>query len=442
MPTNPDPIVSILNDLTDRDCRIEGRVSSVRTMSRYIFADVQDHSGSIQVIIRRHPESADPEVKAGSLVSVAGVSTHSRTGERSIASSEFVRLRDVSDGPGNAKIYEQLHALSPGGALHENLMVKTIATSAIRAVFESEGFLEVDTGILQHEPFVGAASPLTVERRDADSDLFVRGTMELALKSLACAGWPRVFEIGPCGRNESAPLLEYSMLEAMWTHGSSLEMLTLVEQACTEVGGRVAERGLAESSCRTLGESWKRQTFTDTLSEWLGVSPWSSDRSKVISAFSKFGRDLEPNVEDWHSSVAAAGYAVLKSRADSFEGVVFVSEFPSCISPLALPLECESGSVQMADRGYAFFNGWRICEVVAENMSPEGQRAAFTRQTERGLSPLGDSMSPMLIAALEFGARPAAGLGFNFPRFLGALLGVDRYEELVFFPLGKGRLPR
>lgn len=432
---------------------LQGRIRSVRRMRQFAFVDIHDLSGRMQVVFGREQFDSLGYLQPHVLIQVHGILFSTKTGELSlrpvevqafgVTSSKEEKDATVSDFGASAAVGRKFTDLLPGTSIQSNLRARSELLQFFRLFLYSREFREVDTGCLLEEPFAGSAQPLSFDSKSLKREVFFRGTIELGLKCLVAGGWTKVFEIGSCGRNESPQLHEYLMLEAMSANTRSEEMLSLAQDLTVKFADHLEQVGeIDREAKRELEQGWDSRTFTDVINSWLDQDLWSNDREAVRSAFMARGfRSLDVDSSHWNRDVAAAGYQSLRNHAGQiFSRPTFVAEFPKVISPLAAELRRDSGQ-EFADRGYGFLRGWRIFEVVSEDMDPAAQARTFASQDALGVSRSETSSSPRLTHYLAAGAPPTAGLGYNINRFLGALLGSDRLEELTFFPLAKGKLP-
>jgi len=411
-------------------------------MKSYWFVDLEDWSGLVQIILSRELIPG-VTIERGMLCTATGELVSSRSGELSIhahtlSTKPYGRpdLRGISAG--------RLSALSPGSTTHRTLLYRSAALQEMRTFLYGDGFSEVDTGYVLREPFAGSAKSLTAFADSIAQEVYFRGTIEFGLKRLITAGWPKVFEIGMCGRNESAQLLEYAMLEAMWANAKTHQMLDLMKELTSRLAAVAGRVGLGSSQGREqLEQPWVVVPFRDVVARLLKIDPWVQPRPTVVRAFEEHGFVLDQHSEEWERRLAVAGYSLLRLRARELPGPTFVGDFPKSISPLAAERSGdEFNEYPTADRGYGFLAGWRIFEVVEEDMHWHSLSTSFANQNAAGVSHLGDSRSVELESYLAHGAPATSGLGFNINRFVGVISGSDRLEDITFFPLQRGRMPR
>lgn len=289
---------------------------------------------------------------------------------------------------------------------------------SIRESLLTFGFDEVDVPVIVTAPFAGTANLFRLDSADLGSvDLYLRGSLESHLKQLMVAGFENVYCMGPSFRNESAELHEFLMVEGMTSRFSHHELIEIVEKivqdAVLSVRGFTA---VPDSQVEALAMPWRHESFSSIT----GVV--TREKAAVKRAYGELCGPI----------------------SSGFRSPVFIGEFPAALSPLAKRDESTSGD---AMRGFMFFSGFRICEVVQEQVDAEEQRAVFEcqRTTMReGRDPQGDSWSydGSLLEALKLGCPPLSGFGLHVNRLVAAITGVSRVSDVVPFPLASGPIAR
>lgn len=425
---------------------VAGRVMSVRKMKNYSFCDIADASGKIQLIIVASKNLPTPEV--ADIILAAGPVVTTKSGQTSI---ECYRLETLSKG--SKAVLNAIKAVSAVGGdingprslsllvnddLKNMVRARSIFIDTVRTHFKNGGFLDVDTPIMSYSRFAGTADVFQTRSRTMEKDLYLRGTLEDYLKQLVVAGFEKVFQIGDCFRNESPALIEFTMLEATWAYASSEQMLHFVQELITTVCNQLPDELVDQEAKKEFAKKIQTVTFWDTLESYFKVDIRTLDYEEVQALAEKEGYALHDSPQlDYE--LAKFGYEVIKRKlANTFEAPTFVGRFPACISPLAKEIQDGSGE---ADRGYGFFRGQRLFEVVAEASDYHEQLEKFNAQDTRGHQKVETFKHDDLLTALSYGCPPMAGLGFNINRVLAVLLNVTRTSDVVAFPLTKAALP-
>lgn len=426
---------------------VAGRVVSKRKMKRYHFYDLRDASGQIQLICDATMKEALPSI--GDIISAVGNTMVTETGHRSIKCSTISILSrsslDVVNAfrSGKAPRETELRAgrslnLLVNEDLHNMVKARSVFIDTIRDHFKSDGFIEVDTPVMSYARFAGTASVFQTRSRTLEKDLYLRGTLEDYLKQLVVAGYEKVFQVGDCFRNESPALLSFTMLEATWAYASSDQMLDLVRQLIAKLCESVPDEYVDAAMKDRLSQPIETVTFWDALDAYFARDIRECSPEDVKSIAAKEGYAFPIN-QHFEYELAKFGYDVIKRKlANSFEAPTFVSRFPACISPLAREINDGSGE---ADRGYGFFNGQRLFEVVEEASDHTEQLGKFQAQDNRSGSSEYSFKHDDLLKSLSYGCPPMAGLGFNVNRVLAVMLNATRTSDVMAFPLTTAALP-
>lgn len=437
-------IVNINSDSAEGS--VAGRVMSVRKMKNYIFCDISDMSGKIQLIISTVSNFLSPNV--GDIILASGHVVKTKTGQLSINCLELQVLSKGSNDVINAIRSVSTSGLETNSQRSLNLMVndslknmvkiRSIFFYIIRDYFRKSNFLEIDTPIMSYSRFAGTADVFETRSRTLDRCLFLRGTLEDYLKQLVVAGFERVFQIGDCFRNESPALITFTMLEATWAYAKSEQMLKLVQNLIITLCEQLPDDLVDPVVKKELSKKMEVVTFWGVLNNYFGLDIRSLDINQVQKLAKKEGYlFLETTQYDYE--LAKFGYDVIKrTLSKKFKSPTFVSRFPVVISPLAKAIEDGSGD---ADRGYGFFRGQRLFEVVEEANDYQEQFDKFQAQDDRSHQTVHSFKSDDLLTSLSYGCPPMAGLGFNINRVLAVLLNVTRTSDVVAFPLTSAALP-
>lgn len=437
------PIASI--NLKFKKSTVAGRITSVRKMKNYTFCDVMDISGSIQLVIASSTKIQPPAI--GDIVMAAGEPFKTKSGQLSIKCSSLELLSKGSEDVANAiskpaaqgkdvRVQRSLDIMTSSD-LKNMVMARSLFINIVRDCFRKNGFLEVDTPVLSPARFAGTADVFETNSQSLGRNLYLRGTLEDYLKQLIVAGFEKIFQIGDCFRNESPSLIEFTMLEATWAYGKSAEMLKLVQEVIDALCEQLPDNLVDPVAKKELSKKFEIVSFWEVLADYFKADLRTLSPEKV----KKLAKDENyhfPNSKHYEYELAKFGYDVIKrTLSNNFQSPTFVGRFPSNISPLAKEIKDGSGE---ADRGYGFFHGQRLFEVVSEADSYEEQLKKFQDQDDRSHRTHSFKHDDLL-TALSYGCPPMAGLGFNINRILAVLLNVNRTSEVVAFPITSLPLP-
>src|ERR1700722_12808747 len=241
---------------------LAGRIRSLRDQGKIIFADIEDESGKIQVVLKEDVLSDldfwRSVLDMGDFISVTGTLFETKRGEKSIEAHELqfagkalLPLPDKWEGlqDEDIRFRKRYLDLIAGENLRELFRKKTVFWETFRNALKHEGFLEVETPVLENVPGGAEAEPFKTHHNALDEDFYLRISLELPLKRLLVGGFDKVFEIGRIFRNEGIDrehLQDYTQLEFYWAYADYEDVMKLTEKTYKEViektcGGLVSE---------------------------------------------------------------------------------------------------------------------------------------------------------------------------------------------------------
>ena len=430
---------------TDERCRVAGRITARRGHGKASFIDVRDGTGQIQVQARVDElgETYDDlmSLDLGDIVGIEGIVFASKRGELSVRADAWELLAKSLRPPP-----EKFHGLEDVETRYRHreldlianeetreLFLKRAATiAAVRTWFDSRGFVEVETPVLQ--PLYGGAlaRPFTTHHNALDRDLYLRIATELYLKRLIVGGLDRVYELGKDFRNEGISHKhnpEFTMLEwyeAYADYGDTAEEL---EGLVAEVAGKVLGGTKVERDGETIefAPPWRRVTLRDAIKEHAGIDVAEHpSREELATAM-----DSEPDSEEgWGKLVDGL---LSKQVEPNLIQPTFITDYPVELSPFAKRHRSEEGLVE---RWEAFAGGVEIANSFTELNDPDEQRRRFEAQQEEAAR--GDEevqpYDEAYIQALEHGMPPTGGAGLGIDRLVMLLTGAASVREVLLFP--------
>ncbi len=430
------------------EATVAGRIMSVRTMKNFSFFDVTDQSGKMQIMVTAKSQIAVPAV--GTIVMAIGKPWLTKAGQISIECHDLSILSKSTDDISNAIIKglslsersvreKRSLEIIVSEDLKNMVRARSIFISIVRDQMQNSGFMEIDTPILSPLRFAGTADVFETTSKSLARQLYLRGTLEDYLKQLVVSGFEKVYQIGDCFRNESQALIEFTMLEAMWAYATSAEMLQLVQDIIQRLCNEIPEPLIDSDAKKDLSKQFRMVSFWGLLNDYFKQDLRKLSIEEVKKLSDAYGYVMSDSIQDFEYKVANFGYDVIKRvLSKNFESPTFVNRFPACISPLAKAYNDGSGE---ADRGYGFFRGQRLFEVVTEASDYDEQLQKFQDQDDRNPMPTQSFKHDELLNALRYGCPPLAGLGFNVNRILAVILDKSRTSEVVPFPITSAPLP-
>jgi lysyl-tRNA synthetase, class II len=417
--------------------RLAGRLVARRGQGKMAFLDLLDRSGRIQLQARVDELGAEGlerllEFDLGDLIGVDGIAFASRRGELTLRVQAFTllakSLRPLPDKHHGLTDVEtrfrhrelDLIANEDARAL---FTTRARVVSAIRRFLDGEGFIEVETPVLQ--PLYGGAlaRPFTTHHNALNRRLYLRIATELYLKRLIVGGLERVYELGKDFRNEGVDTThnpEFTMLEWYEAYADYLDVADRFERLIAVVAA-VIGRELAP---------FRRETLVDALRTRTGLDLTElSDRDALAAAMRARGFAV-PEQDSWPQLVDEL---VSKHVEPSLAEPTLLLDYPVELSPFAKRHRSIPGYVE---RFEAYVGGIEIANAFTELNDPDEQRRRF--EAQRRLASAGDDEAQpydeAFLQALEHGMPPTGGVGIGIDRLLMALTGTRSIREVVLFP--------
>ena len=443
----------------ERTVAVAGRIMSLRRMGKASFFHLEDSRGRIQVYLKKDELGMIYDsfrlMDIGDIVGIEGFVFRTKTGEVSVHARRLVLLakslrplpvpKEKVDEAGNRTVfdpfsdkelrYRQRYVdLIANPQVRELFRRRARIISTIRRIFDSRGFLEVETPVLQPQYGGAFARPFVTHHNALDVDLYLRIADELYLKRLIVGGYDGVYEIAKDFRNEGMDRShnpEFTMMELYVPYRDYLWMMTLVEELISEVAVALNGTTLVTVGGRTIDfkAPWKRITMFDAIREHTGESL----RGKGEADLRRIAKELHVAVEDGDGGGKIID-AIFSDRVEHhLVQPTFITDYPLEMSPLAKRHRSEEGLVE---RFEAICNGQELCNAFSELNDPLDQRARFEEQMqakakgESEIQPLDEDF----LRALEYGMPPTAGLGIGIDRLTMLLTGEESIRDVILFP--------
>ncbi len=418
-------------------------------MGKSVFAHMQDEFGQVQIYVKKDNVSEDAwklfdKADIGDIFGVSGTLFVTHKGERSIAVKELALLaKSLRPLP------EKWHGLQDKETRYRRRYLDMIANPEVKEIFrkrsqliravrdflDDEGFLEVETPVLQ--PIYGgaAAKPFVTHHNKLDVDLYMRVADELYLKRLIVGGFEKVWEFCKDFRNEGMDRNhnpEFTMVELYWAYADYNDVMDLYQRMILSVAQRVLGNTTLQFEDHTieLAGDWKRIRLLDSIKDAVGED---------ISAMSepdlrKFCERIGVKVE----GVVGKGKLIDELFSERVEPHLiqptFITDYPVELSPLAKPHRSMPG---LTERFEVFIAGMELGNAFSELNDPIDQKERFLRLIE--MAKAGDEEAPAVldedyIFCLEHGMPPTGGLGFGIDRLAMLLLNQHSIRDVILFP--------
>jgi lysyl-tRNA synthetase class 2 len=371
----------------------------------------------------------------GDLIGVDGVVFRSRRGELSLRVEDFTVLAKSLRPPpekhhGLTDVETRFRRreldLMANEEARELFITRAKVITAVRRFLDDDGFIEVETPILQ--PLYGGAlaRPFTTHFNAIDRDMYLRIATELYLKRLIVGGLERVYELGKDFRNEGLSFKhnpEFTVLEWYAAYEDYNDAAARLERLVSTVAGAAGYDGEIDFT-----PPWRRVTLRDAILEKSGIDILAHRDTAALAA--AIGDRLPVEDRTWPELVDDL---LSKFVEPDLQQPTFVTDYPLELSPLAKTHRSQEGLVE---RFEAFAGGMEIANAFTELNDPDEQRARFEAQARLAAEGTGDTMpyDEVFVEALEQGMPPTAGLGLGVDRLVMLVGGRHSIREVVLFP--------
>jgi lysyl-tRNA synthetase class 2 len=430
---------------------ITGRLRRIRVMGKMSFADLEDGSGLIQLVLRKEslPDGFYDNVwkrliDLGDFVGATGALVVTKTGELSVEVREMQFLsktlkpmpdkwRGVRD---QEKRYRRRYVdLIANPSVRDIFRTRAAIVRAVREYLDNEGFLEVETPILQ--PIYGgaAARPFITHHNQLHQDLYLRISFELYLKRLIVGGYDRVYEIGRDFRNEGVSFKhnpEFTQLEFYEAYADYHDVMRRTEEMVAYVAQQVTG-GLTitwQGHTVDLTPPWRRIPLRQAILDATDIDYESYPDAESLAAEMR-RRGHEPDLRStWGKLVDSL---MAKYVEPNLIQPTFLIDYPRDVSPLAKGAPDDPRQVE---RFEGFMVGMEVCNAFSEINDPIDQLQRFVDEAYRARH--GDDEAHPIdedyIEALSYGMPPTGGFGMGIDRLTMIFTDTDTIREVILFP--------
>ena len=429
--------------------KIGGRIVAKRGQGKISFVVLRDATADIQLFCRINGMSeADwdllKKLDVGDIVNVEGNVVRTKRGQLSVA-PKALKLLSKSVRP----LPEKFHGLSDKETRYRQRYVDLIVNEDVRETFrkrsailsafrrymESDGYMEVETPILQTIQGGATAKPFITHFNALDQECYLRIATELHLKRCIVGGFERVFEIGRIFRNEGMDLThnpEFTTMEAYRAYSDLEGMKALAEGVIKAANAAVNDSEQIEYQGMTidLSGTWPSRPMTEIVSEVLGREVTIDTPAEELAAECK-ARGIEVKPEWTTGKLIAEIYDELGE--DTIVNPTFVVDYPIEVSPLAKRYDDEP---RLTHRFELVIAGHEYANAFSELNDPVDQAERFARQMEEKAEGDEEAMEydEDYVRALEYGMPPAGGIGIGIDRVVMLLTNQASIRDVLLFP--------
>ncbi len=426
---------------------VAGRVVFIRNTGKLAFATLQEGIGTRLQVMLSLAEVGEEALAAwksavdlGDHVFVEGRVISSRRGELSVMASRWgmaskalrplpVLHKELSE---ESRVRQRYADLVVRQEARDMVRTKATALRAIRSVLETQGYLEVETPVLQLVHGGAAARPFRTHLNAFDQDMVLRIALELNLKKAVVGGVDRVYEMGRIFRNEGIDAThsaEFTMLEAYEAWGDQTSIGALMRDLYLGVADALGSR-LVETPAGTvdLDGEWRWLPVYDAVSEAVGETvTLETPKETLLGYAAKHGVEVDPGLEKDKVFLELLGELVEPGLLQP----TFLCDYPAIAQPLARPHRSKEGLIEAWD---LIIGGVERGTGFSELVDPVVQREVLTAQSLRaaGGDPEAMQLDEDFLRALEYGAPPMGGLGLGIDRLVMLFTSANIRETILF----------
>jgi lysyl-tRNA synthetase class 2 len=448
----------IFNDekkLEGKTVSVAGRIMSLRKMGKASFCHLQDAEGRIQAYVRRDDVGIDSYTNfklldIGDFLGVEGYIFKTQTGETSIHATVLTILSKsirpipiVKEKEGEEYDsfvdkelrYRNRHLdLVVNHDVKETFIKRAKIISSIRQYLDNDGFIEVETPILQ--PLYGGANarPFSTHHNSLDQELYLRIADELYLKRLIIGGIDKVYELAKNFRNEGIDRNhnpEFTSLEFYQAYVDYEYMMDFVEKLIRSVTSAIGEQKVIWDDMNIdLSKTFARKPIFELLSDATSTDVSQLNEKELISICDKFKIDTPPKLNYGQ----LLDLLMSKLVEPNLIQPTFVIDYPKAISPLAK--KHRGGNPELVERFELFIGGMEFANAFSELNDPIDQRERFENQDKLGKE--GDEeahpVDENFLHAVESGMPPTGGVGIGIDRLVMLLTNNRWIKDVILFP--------
>lgn len=445
-------IINGFDELEGKEVSVAGRLMNKRVMGKASFINIQDREGRLQGYISKNDvgdESylAFKKFDIGDIIGVKGVVFRTQKGEISVRASEIVLLSkslkvlpEKFHGLNDQELrYRQRYLdLIMNPEVKDTFIKRSAILREIRNYLDAQGFLEVETPVLQTIPGGAAARPFITHHNALDIDMYCRIALELPLKRLIVGGLERVYEIGRVFRNEGIDIRhnpEFTLIEIYQAYTDYHGMMDLAEGlfrtiAKNVVGSTTINYGGYELD---LGKPFERLTMVDAVKKYSGVDFNEVPDTAAAKALAK-ERGIE--FEERHAKGDILNLFFDEYVEKNLIQPTFITDYPVEISPLT---KRKPDNPDYTERFELFIVGREYGNAYSELNDPIDQRKRFEYQ--EAMRAAGDDEANMIdedfLTALEYGMPPTGGIGIGVDRLVMLMTESVSIRDVILFPTMK-----
>ena len=452
---------SFADDAPVREVSVAGRIMSRRIMGKASFVELQDSKGRIQVYISRDEICPDENkdlynvvfkklLDIGDFIGVKGYVFRTQTGEISVHAQQLAVLSkslrplpvvkvkdgvtyDAFDDP-EMRYRRRYVDLIVNDGVKEIFLKRTKVYNSMREYFNTAGYIEVETPILQSIPGGASARPFITHHNALDIPLYLRIADELYLKRLIVGGFEGVYEFSKNFRNEGMDRThnpEFTCMEIYVAYKDYNWMMSftekMLEKICLDVNGTTEVK--VGDNVISFKAPFPRVTMAQAIKDFTGVDITGMDEEALRKTAKELGIEVDESM--------GKGKLIDEIFGEKCEGnyiqPTFIIDYPIEMSPLT---KRHRNNPELTERFELMVNGKELANAYSELNDPIDQYERFVDQMR--LAEKGDDEAMIIdkdfIRALEYGMPPTSGMGIGMDRLVMLMTGQTTIQEVLFFP--------
>ena len=457
-----DEVKANFNDEEKREVSMAGRLMSRRIMGKASFAELKDSTGRMQLYISRDEicpgENKDlyntvfkKLLDIGDFIGVKGYVFRTQTGEISIHVSELTVLSKAlrplpivkTDKDGNVhdafedpelRFRQRYVDLVVNEGVKDIFVKRNKVYTSMREYFNSNGYMEVETPVLQSIPGGASARPFITHHNALDIPLYLRIANELYLKRLIVGGFEGVYEFSKNFRNEGMDKThnpEFTCMEIYISYKDYKWMMEftekMLEKICLDVNGTTEVK--MGDNIISFKAPFARKTMTEAIKDFTGIDITGMDEAQLGDVCKQLHIEVDDSM--------GKGKLIDEIFGEKCEGnyiqPTFITDYPIEMSPLC---KRHRDNPELTERFELMVNGKELANAYSELNDPIDQLGRFQEQLR--LSEKGDDEAMFIdmdfVRALEYGMPPTSGMGIGMDRLVMLMTGQTTIQEVLFFP--------
>ena len=457
-----DEVKANFNDEEKREVSMAGRLMSRRIMGKASFAELKDSTGRMQLYISRDEicpgENKDlyntvfkKLLDIGDFIGVKGYVFRTQTGEISIHVSELTVLSKAlrplpivkTDKDGNVhdafeppelRFRQRYVDLVVNEGVKDIFVKRNKVYTSMREYFNSNGYMDVETPVLQSIPGGASARPFITHHNALDIPLYLRIANELYLKRLIVGGFEGVYEFSKNFRNEGMDKThnpEFTCMEIYISYKDYKWMMEftekMLEKICLDVNGTTEVK--MGDNIISFKAPFARKTMTEAIKDFTGIDITGMDEAQLRDVCKQLHIEVDDSM--------GKGKLIDEIFGEKCEGnyiqPTFITDYPIEMSPLC---KRHRDNPELTERFELMVNGKELANAYSELNDPIDQLGRFQEQLR--LSEKGDDEAMFIdmdfVRALEYGMPPTSGMGIGMDRLVMLMTGQTTIQEVLFFP--------